>query len=140
MIYFLLKESNGLVKIGYTENYHERLRSLTVDHGKLTLLALKSGTRRDEKDIHRAFASDHSHAEWFKLSASLRQYIEDVEQVELPPAPKLHAVRLSKETKQAMKKVASELMRSTGKRFSGDDVARHLVRQIYPEIAIEESI
>ena len=52
VIYFLQRESDGLVKIGTTIKLGNRITALKKRHGKLRLLGIIEGGRVREKVVH----------------------------------------------------------------------------------------
>lgn len=75
MIYFL-KRTDALIKIGYTNNYLQRLKQLQSEHGELVLLGWKNGAMAEEKELHRKFAECRVQGEWFNPTDELNTYIE----------------------------------------------------------------
>ncbi len=77
MVYALYDAERGLVKIGHTirgielrHAEHER------DQGRvLQVLACLPGGREEEKALHRRFADDRITGEWFRVSKSLRSWL-----------------------------------------------------------------
>lgn len=68
----------GRIKIGYTANLGVRMAHLAT-HAPMpvTLLLAISGDETYEEDFHQQFSADRAHLEWFRLSASLREFIEE---------------------------------------------------------------
>ena len=79
MIYFLRSVETGYIKIGTTQNLHQRLRLLATKFGKLEVLGVLPGNRPFEKALHMAF-KDHvvteMGREWFFDTPSIRKYID----------------------------------------------------------------
>lgn len=78
MIYFIEGEGTGLVKVGFT-TIDPGVRLIQLQIGSpvpLVGLALMAGDKRRERGIHRRYRADHSHGEWFRLTAGLRSYIK----------------------------------------------------------------
>jgi hypothetical protein len=66
IIYYLRRE-DGMIKIGVTGSYKNRLKSLQSEHGKLQLLLAYSGTRQEEREAHRQFYRERiRRSEWFR--------------------------------------------------------------------------
>lgn len=84
MIYFLRSPDTGLVKIGTTGNYHLRLSQLIAEHGDLELLGLMDGVRLDEQALHRQFAADRVHHEWFRFSDAVASFVEANTHLQIP--------------------------------------------------------
>jgi hypothetical protein len=77
-VYFIQGVSGGCVKIGYTTNIQDRLKTLqTGSPIKLKVLYLIEGaTPEQEKELHKKFNKYHSHGEWFHPHPALLAYIE----------------------------------------------------------------
>lgn len=76
-VYFLHSPANNRVKIGYSTNPSNRIRSiLTSSPTELKLLAVINGTRDDEQLLHQRFAHLRVHLEWFSAEPELLQHIE----------------------------------------------------------------
>jgi len=77
-LYFVEAE-NGLIKIGITDDLEKRLRVLQDGSPvALTLLLAVPGTARQEGTLHGRFIDERSHGEWFRGSARLRVFIEEL--------------------------------------------------------------
>lgn len=68
-VYFA--ERDGLIKIGWSATPTRRALSLGA-----SLLAVHEGDMRTERTLHRVFADDREHGEWFRRSPALLTYIE----------------------------------------------------------------
>lgn len=86
MIYFVLDEDAGQVKIGHTANVRARVVQHRSDHGKrLRILGVMQGGFEVERDLHRRYAelrvsrvhprSGAKEREWFRAEAELMAYI-----------------------------------------------------------------
>jgi hypothetical protein len=64
---------DGLIKIGTSMNVQRRMQELETE-----LLASEPGSRELEMARHQQFAATHSHGEWFRPSAELRQHIATI--------------------------------------------------------------
>lgn len=61
--------ANGLVKFGYTKNTKRRIATLqTGSPVPLYVVAIRPGTRADERAAHARFAPHRVHGEWFRVS------------------------------------------------------------------------
>lgn len=75
-IYFLQAGVIGPIKIGFSGQASERLRALkAMGPEPLTLLGWMPGALHEERDLHHRFASCRMHAEWFRPSDELPEYI-----------------------------------------------------------------
>jgi DNA-binding XRE family transcriptional regulator len=78
MIYFI--KQSEFVKIGYTNNFNNRLIQLQVSSPtKLDVLGLIKGTKEDELRHHKMFSKYHSNGEWFNLSEEIYEYIDTLD-------------------------------------------------------------
>lgn len=76
LVYFLLDEWRGALKIGKSVNVEERQRRLETGHpDDLRLLAAVSG---DERAFHRRFAEYRVRREWFRYEGALRAFVESI--------------------------------------------------------------
>lgn len=79
-IYFIGAQVDGdwLVKIGFTAVcVRKRLTSLQLGSPvELVLLGQFLGIQQDEIDLHAKYRNLHSHREWFKMNAELREEIK----------------------------------------------------------------
>ena len=77
-VYFIQGQSTRLIKIGITRgNVYKRLAQIQGHSpDKLKLLKAVKGNSKYEKDLHKQFASVHSHGEWFYPSRGLMVFIE----------------------------------------------------------------
>lgn len=76
-IYIIRGELSRMCKIGWSVDVNKRLRAIQASSGeKLELLALFAGSREVEQHLHRKFAADRVHGEWFRESPALLSLIE----------------------------------------------------------------
>lgn len=81
-IYFMLAEHNlvrPMLKIGFSlRSPDERLKSCQTGSPVklLHLVGFVVGQMRDERELHRNFAAQHSHGEWFFFEDELEAYVE----------------------------------------------------------------
>lgn len=78
VVYFL-RRHDGLVKIGTTGKFHDRLHALEGSHGPLEIIRVINGDARRENSIHAALRSHHEYGEWFRDGSDVRAYIETLE-------------------------------------------------------------
>lgn len=76
MIYFV--QSGLAVKIGYTKsNPMQRLESLqTGNPEKMQMLLILSGSKKDERWLHKQFKDYHARGEWFDFYNVLEEVID----------------------------------------------------------------
>lgn len=95
LVYFLLNPQTGLIKIGTTINYYERLCELQgQQETKLELLGLMEGDIVIEAAVHLRFAKTRlpkkargGQSEWFLDTPELRVYIAEAAHLEPPWRP-----------------------------------------------------
>jgi hypothetical protein len=86
-IVYYLQRADGLVKIGTTRWFMDRLVELESEHGPLWVLAWEWGSYNEEAERHRQFASQHvpssvagdthaGYSEWFYRSCELLAHID----------------------------------------------------------------
>ena len=99
-VYFIQAGDELAVKIGSTVELEKRLLALqTSNHLRLRLIGAidlrKLGVQENlnrvefgqlartrEAEIHKQFASDRIHGDWFKLTSELVKFIEDASNIE----------------------------------------------------------
>jgi hypothetical protein len=82
VVYFIAGEDTKLAKIGKAQNVVARLRHLqAMSPDKLTVLAVILNEDDDHK-YHRLFAASWSHAEWFRLTPEVREFISSIPESE----------------------------------------------------------
>jgi len=76
-IYFALA-SNGLMKIGFSENPRVRMHGLRGECGGRTvrLKAVIDGTLAEERGWHMRFGHLYHHGEWFHYRGRLKRFVE----------------------------------------------------------------
>ena len=78
-VYFIAqcnKQGNNQVKIGYSKNPKNRLKSLATSSPlPLQLIGMIKGTMEVEKEIHLKFHKDHLQLEWFLLSNEILDFV-----------------------------------------------------------------
>lgn len=82
VVYFVVTEDRRFVKIGWTRNIKKRflgIRSNSPIPVELPVIALASP--EDERSVLNAFATQHSHGEWFHLCEEIEQLIKSVRDI-----------------------------------------------------------
>lgn len=64
-IYFI-QRADGLIKIGYSSNFDNRLAQLKKSHEGLVVLKVINGDRQKERETHYQFEAAHEYGEWFR--------------------------------------------------------------------------
>ncbi len=76
VVYFVQRESDGAIKIGFSGCFEYRLNNLKSTTGeKFKILGIIEGDREIEKEMHLKFGNSRILGEWFKPSDSLLSYI-----------------------------------------------------------------
>lgn len=75
MIYFLRSPLTGLIKIGHTtkDTPADRVTGLATGAGPLDIVATLEGDKPFERALHKHFADDRVHGEWFRLTTGAIQ-------------------------------------------------------------------
>lgn len=74
-VYFV-RRSDGLIKIGFSNNIAKRKKELQTGAGPLTTLLTLPGDWALEQALHRKFQMSHAYNEWFNPTPDLLEYIE----------------------------------------------------------------
>jgi hypothetical protein len=80
VVYYLLRESDGLIKIGTSASFRARLSALRGEHGALRLLLTHRGDREYEQGLHRKFRALGVEGEWFRPGRALMAWILEIRQ------------------------------------------------------------
>jgi hypothetical protein len=76
VVYVISAADPQFVKIGFTTNFEQRLRSLrTASHVEPIVHLVIPGTRSLERDLHTRFASARQNREWFRLTDEIASFI-----------------------------------------------------------------
>ena len=80
VIYYLQRESDGLVKIGTTGDLADRLPRRVMVHGPAVLLATHGGGRQEETALHGQFGAQRVtiEGEWFRPELVLMKHVAGV--------------------------------------------------------------
>lgn len=76
-IYFV-QRADGLIKIGYSATFGNRLAQLRKSHEGLVVLKVINGDRRKEREIHYQFEAAHEYGEWFRPEGWMMDVIESI--------------------------------------------------------------
>lgn len=126
MVYFIVRETDGLVKIGFSHNPLKRLVQLQRGMpDRLRIHAACPGPMRTEKALHELFRDDRIGGEWFSptprlvaLMNSIRErpelglVVADLHRIYKPapvivqPAPQKRKRNLSPETRERLRQLA----------------------------------
>lgn len=76
LIYYIRRESDGLIKIGTSRNLARRLGTHKREHGPLQLMAVEGGGQKQESALHRQFTELRAEGrEWFRPGLPLLEHI-----------------------------------------------------------------
>jgi hypothetical protein len=76
VVYVISAGDQSFVKIGFTTNLEQRLRSLrTASHVEPIVHVVIPGTRSLERELHTRFASARHNREWFRLTDQVEAFI-----------------------------------------------------------------
>lgn len=76
VVYYLRRESDGMIKIGTSKRFRSRLEQHRADHGGLQPLLLRAGEYQEERRTHRKFrAYQLGRTEWFLPARPLMEHI-----------------------------------------------------------------
>jgi len=79
VVYYVQRSSDGLIKIGFTTNLTNRLRTLVREFGPLVVLGHHQGHRGIERSMHKRFAADRVEGEWFTPSDALLAHVTETQ-------------------------------------------------------------
>lgn len=75
-VYFV--KCGEFIKIGWSENWHSRIKRLNVDNPhSIEILLVLGRPKIFEKTMHRQFAEMRHRGEWFRDHPDIRAYIEE---------------------------------------------------------------
>jgi hypothetical protein len=79
-VYFIQSDHGGPIKIGFTGNREQRLKTLQLSSPyKLVVLGLiPNSTYETEKKLHEKFSEFRLHGEWFSPDEKILAYIAEV--------------------------------------------------------------
>lgn len=77
-VYYVQRESDGLIKIGTSRTLADRLKNLRREHGPLRLIAAVGGSHAEEAALHRQFAELRTAGEWFRPGLPLLRHLRTV--------------------------------------------------------------
>jgi hypothetical protein len=78
VVYYIRRESDGAVKIGFTANTRNRMSALRLEHGQLRVLLVLGGGRHEETAAHSLFRRYRiGRTEWFRPVRPLLEWIRE---------------------------------------------------------------
>jgi hypothetical protein len=86
VVYYVQRESDGLVKIGTSRTLAKRMGTLKNKYGPLLLIATIGGAHAEETALHRQFRDLRAEGEWFRPELPLLEHVLAVMK-EHPVAP-----------------------------------------------------
>lgn len=75
VVYYVRRDSDGLIKIGTSRTLAKRLATLKRESGSLRLIATVGGAHREENALHRQFAELRAEGEWFRPELPLLEHV-----------------------------------------------------------------
>jgi hypothetical protein len=76
VVYVISTSDPEFVKIGFTTNFEQPLKSLrTASHAEPMVHLSIAGTRSLERDLHTRFASARYNREWFRLTNEIKAFV-----------------------------------------------------------------
>jgi len=75
VVYYLLRDSDGLIKIGTSRRGLRRLSDLKREHGPCKLMAAEYGGYLRENQIHKRFLALWVQGEWFRPELPLLKHV-----------------------------------------------------------------
>jgi hypothetical protein len=126
VVYFVRRESDGLIKIGTSRSVAKRLVSIKRKHGPLMLIATAGGDHKRETEFHRKFAGLRVEGEWFRPELPLLECVYALmKERPIEPAPGLPPIVARKEIGQMIWKIKIAPVREMSiKREAARDAAR----------------
>lgn len=107
VVYFIQRESDKAVKIGFSHRMKNRLDNLKSEtHESLKVLCIIDGGRPIERTLHDQFAYCRREGEWFGPHLDLSNYIANLsdESLDIEVLPDDTSIRVSKTTKSRLAK------------------------------------
>lgn len=78
-VYFLLSKKSKTLKIGYSSHLSNRIKSLqSSSPDSLTLPKAIPGSKQLEAELHKKFAANRLHGEWFSATPEVIEYIRSL--------------------------------------------------------------
>lgn len=127
-VYFVRRESDGLIKIGTSRTLAARMVSLKRDHGALQMLAATGGAHREETAMHRQFAELRVEGEWFRPELPLLEHVYTLmKECPLDPAPGLPPIAELRQISGAIYRM--KMVRADERRRQRQEEEQRLQRQ-----------
>lgn len=106
VVYFVRRESDGLIKIGTSRSVANRLASIKRKRGPLMLITTTGGDHKRETEFHRKFAALRVEGEWFRPELPLLECVYALmKERPLEAAPGLPPIVARKEIGQMIWKI-----------------------------------
>lgn len=85
-VYFAQAGDKGLIKIGYSTNHIDRIKTLTTGvPEQINIIAVMRGTQKKEKQLHKQFGHLRRRGEWFEPAPELLRFIDEINIIEQAP-------------------------------------------------------
>lgn len=75
VVYYVQRQSDGLIKIGTSRGLAPRMVTLKREHGPLLLIAVVAGSHKEETALHRQFKELRAKGEWFRPELPLLEHV-----------------------------------------------------------------
>lgn len=80
VVYFIQRESDGAIKIGFSNKIKSRVANLkSTEEENLKILGIFEGDREKEKELHERFKDLRKHKEWFAPGSAILDYLSATE-------------------------------------------------------------
>ena len=80
-IYFLFAPISRRMKIGFSRTFATRLKKIqSTSPESLEVLRVIEGNGVLEKMLHRLFAGEHEHGEWFHATEDMIEFVQSLEE------------------------------------------------------------
>lgn len=84
---YLIEGSTGLIKIGCSKDPWVRCQTIRMCLPfAATLIAQWPGTHPEERALHKQFAAQHEHGEWFRNAGALADFVAQRRGLNIDPA------------------------------------------------------
>lgn len=127
-VYFVRRESDGLIKIGTSRTLAARMVSLKREHGPLHMLATTGGAHKEETALHRQFGELRAEGEWFRPGLPLLEHVYALmKERPLEPAPGLPPIAELRELSGMIYRL--KMVRAAERRKQREEEEKRLKRQ-----------
>ena len=126
-VYFALNPNDGLIKIGVSINPKSRIEALSkATASSLELIKAIDGSYKLEKSLHEKFDKHRVRGEWFRFAKEIRDFIDSLEHVKIPPLPQSARVKIEESLEYDLRTFAATM------RISRAELIRQIITQYWP--------